>query len=322
MLNKLLYITTLLYSLAFVNSTNFIDYVKSYDKTYADEEMFDRYNIFSENLRIINEHNSNPEHTWKMGVNQFTDLSADEFKQQLCYKKDTIYNVPRVVLDLHTTKDIPTQLDWTELGAVTPVKDQGHCGSCWSFSTTGSLEGAYFLKNHTLESFSEQQLIDCSSSYGNKGCNGGLMDLAFEYVKDHGICKESEYPYIGKKSRKCRKCAIVTKVKSYTDVLPNDEQALLVAINIQPVSVAIEADQSIFQFYSSGVLTAKCGSDLDHGVLLVGYGTTEAGIDYWKVKNSWGPKWGDNGYILLQRNVKNKEGQCGIAMQPSFPIIA
>lgn len=321
-----LILTTLISSFVYGNtkylnpiSTSFTNYIKTYNKLYDDIELFDRYVIFTDNLKVINEHNSKNTNTWKMGINQFTDLSPYEFKKQLCYHNKMSYNVPRIILDFKNVQSTSEELDWTKLGAVTPVKNQGQCGSCWAFSSTGSLESAYYLKHNILESFSEQQLVDCSSSYGNEGCNGGLMDLAFDYVKDNGICRENDYKYVAQ-DKACKTCTSVTKINGYVDVVPNNEDALLKAVNIKPISVAIEADQMSFQFYSSGVLTSKCGTDLDHGVLLVGYGTLN-GIDYWKVKNSWGSSWGDNGYILLERNVKNKEGKCGIAMSPSYPII-
>ena len=298
----------------------FIDFSSKYNKNYINEqEREHRYNVFSDNLNIINKHNSE-NHSWKMGINQFTDLTPTEFKSTTsCYDSDKLKDMPRMIQNFQVPIEIPSEVDWTTFGAVTPVKDQAQCGSCWSFSTTGSVEGAYFLATGKLASFSEQQLVDCSTKYGNQGCNGGLMDNSFNYIKDSGICLESDYPYISVDGT-CKKCTIVTKIDSFVDVTPNSETALQQAVSLQPVSVAIEADQFAFQFYSSGVLTASCGTSLDHGVLVVGYGSLN-GVDYWKVKNSWGASWGDKGYILLARNVKQVGGQCGIAAMASYPKI-
>jgi len=302
---------------------NFLNFKNKYNKQYKENELEHRYKNFQDNLEIINKHNSE-NHSWTMGINQFSDLTAEEFKlATICYKNyDMFLDIPIISFDtrvLPSFGDLPSEVDWTSKGAVTDVKDQGQCGSCWSFSTTGSVESAYYLASGTLDSFSEQQLVDCSSSYGNEGCNGGLMDNAFNYIKDNGICLEKDYPYKGSDG-KCKKCKTVTKINSFVDIPANDEQALQQAVAIQPVSVAIEADQSSFQFYSGGVMNAKCGTNLDHGVLVVGYGTLN-GKDYWKVKNSWGANWGQSGYILLARNVKDPKGQCGIAMIASYPVI-
>lgn len=216
-------------------------------------------------------------------------------------------------------------VDWTTKGAVTPVKNQEQCGSCWAFSTTGSLEGANFIKNGQLVSLSEQELVSCAGSFGNQGCNGGLMDDAFKFVEKNGLDKESTYGYT-QKTGKCNtakeKLADGIKpgaVTSFKDVKPNNEKQLAAAVTKGPVSVAIEADQSGFQFYKSGVFSGKCGTNLDHGVLAVGYGTS-GGKAYWKVKNSWGSTWGDKGYIMLAKDISSKSGQCGIAKQPSYPI--
>jgi len=173
-------------------------------------------------------------------------------------------------------------------------------------------------------SFSEQQLVDCSTQ--NNGCNGGLMDYAFAFWKDHAVCTESSYPYTAKSGTcaetSCTVGAPKGSVIGFFDVPGNDEKALMEAVTKQPVSVAIEADQMAFQLYSKGVLTKKCGHKLDHGVLLVGYGT-ENGVDYWKVKNSWGASWGEQGYIRLERGSKeSEEGECGIKAQASYPKVA
>jgi C1A family cysteine protease len=201
------------------------------------------------------------------------------------------------------------------------VKDQGQCGSCWAFSATGSIEGANALKNKVLYNLSEQQLVDCSTFEGNQGCNGGLMDQAFQYVVSNGLGTDEAYPYTATGPNACKNVSSVVTLSGFKDVPKNSEVALMTAVVQQPVSVAVEADQDSFQFYSGGVMTKPCGTSLDHGVLLVGYGNT-AGQDYYKVKNSWGADWGDKGYILLGRGAAfGQSGQCGIQMDPSFPVV-
>jgi len=209
---------------------------------------------------------------------------------------------------------------------VTPVKNQQQCGSCWAFSTTGSLEGAWQIASGKLVSLSEQQLVDCSKAEGNMGCGGGLMDNGFKYLEENAACTEESYPYLAKNGQcTASSCTVgVPKgsVTGFKDVETDDEQALMEAVSKGPVSIAIEADHQAFQFYSGGVLKKACGTRLDHGVLVVGYGESN-GVKFWKVKNSWGESWGEQGYIELERenSPDGKAGECGLLSQPSYPVV-
>ncbi|KAL0666933.1 hypothetical protein Bca4012_029637 [Brassica carinata] len=207
---------------------------------------------------------------------------------------------------------LPESVDWRKEGAVTEVKDQGSCGSCWGFSAIGAVEGVNKIVTGDLISLSEQELVDCDIPY-NEGCNGGLMDYAFKFIINNGgVDTEEDYPYKGVDGR------FVT-IDSYEDVHANSEESLKKALSHQPISVAIEAGGRAFQLYDSGIFDGICGTNLDHGVLAVGYGT-ENGKDYWIVKNSWGSSWGESGYIWMERNIATSAGKCGIAVEPSYPI--
>jgi C1A family cysteine protease len=302
---------------------DFVLFKEQYNKVYTNskEELYRRI-VFNNNYNRIQEHNRNEENSFQLEMNQFGDLLSHEY-----HNKNTYYHLreqPRVSRSAFVETDVVDTIDWRSQNAVTPVKNQGQCGSCWAFSTTGSLEGLNAIKTGKLVSFSEQQLMDCSKPEGDQSCNGGLMDYAFQYVIDSkGICTEEEYSYEGKDEDTCKVCDRVMTITGFTDVAENNEIALKQAVAQLPVSVAIQADQFEFQFYKSGIFTGNCGNpssyQLDHGVLAVGYGT-DNGQDYWIVKNSWGATWGDKGYIRLARNVEEKQGKCGIAMQPSFPV--
>jgi len=301
-------------------------FIAKWGKSYTKEERESRFVTFKDNYAFVNAENAKG-HKYTLAVNEFADMTADEFgatHMNLWKPKKMWGDLPYLGRHNYSGAALPSSVDWSQKGAVTPVKNQGQCGSCWSFSTTGSLEGAWEIATGKLVSLSEQQFVDCSKSYGNEGCNGGLMDDAFKYAEDNAICTEESYPYKAKggtcEASSCSTGIPKGGVKGFKDVHPEDLQAMEEAVSQQPVSIAIEADQMTFQLYHSGVLTAKCGTKLDHGVLAVGYGVLE-GTDYWKVKNSWGGSWGKEGYILLEKG-KNEAGECGIKMQPSYPVVS
>jgi len=304
----------------------FVDFMKTHSIKATDGHHFIKMlQNFANNFDFIEKHNSEG-HTFTLAINGYAHMSFEEWGQHMRFGLGMPVHEAAPLTHTFNATATPASVDWTTKGAVTPVKDQGQCGSCWSFSTTGSLEGAYFLKNGNLISFSEQNLVSCDTV--DAGCNGGLMDNAFKWTKSNGgLCTEAAYPYTSGTTQvngacnqgSCTKNTGVAPT-SYTDVTKNSDDALKSALAQQPVSVAIQANQPAFQFYSSGVLTGSCGTRLDHGVLAVGYGTWTDGTPYYKVKNSWGPSWGMDGYILIEADVSQRGGQCGILSgPPSYP---
>ncbi|KAK7485062.1 hypothetical protein BaRGS_00023701 [Batillaria attramentaria] len=289
-------------------------YKSQYNRRYTGLDEAVRKAVFAGNLAYIQRHNAEADtglHTFWLGIGPFTDM----------YNASATYSGEVYVPTIPDGRE-PAKVDWRKKGYVTPVKNQGQCGSCWAFSTTGSLEGQHFKKTQKLVSLSEQNLVDCSKKEGNLGCMGGLMDQAFKYIKKNGgIDTEASYPYRAH-NEKCsfKKQDVGATLKSWKDIEKGNEKALEKAVaEIGPISVAIDAGHESFQHYKKGVYNEpKCSSKkLDHGVLAVGYGVEEQ-KDYWIVKNSWGPEWGEKGYILMSRN---KNNQCGIATQASYPIV-
>ena len=309
---------------------DFSSFAYEFNKNYdSEEEVTHRFNNFIHNLERINSHPSDS--SYKLGVNMYMDMSETEFHESVgggCFVKPDYggfweKQTRCLPYSPTNTSGLPDSVDWRDEGAVTPVKDQGQCGSCWSFSATGSMEGAWAIANSDLVSLSEQQLVDCSTSYGDMGCSGGLMDDAFEYAIDNGMCSEDSDPNTGENGSCDSDCKPVVQMSGCSDVAPSNQMDLMAAVANGPVSVAIEADTSTFQLYTSGIIdSANCGTNLDHGVLIVGYGADEdTGDLYWLVKNSWGVSWGDQGYVKIARSTSTSDaGICGIAMQPSFPI--
>jgi hypothetical protein len=358
----------------------FYEWSHEHSKKYTTGEAYAQaYDNFAGNEAYINEHNAK-DSSYTLGHNSFSDMAYDEFAEVMGLGERVVaiesaeLNIGLLrggtpasgekvhfFCDAECASDLPDEVDWVTKGAVTSVKNQESCGSCWTFSAAGALEGAYAIAGHRLTDFSEQNIVDCDTTGQDSGCNGGLMDSAFEWIQDNGgLCTEDAYPYDAVQgqcvSADCQtvRGSAVTKV---TDVQPYSAPSLRAAVAKQPVAVAIEADQRDFQLYSSGVMSGSCGQMLDHGVLLVGYGTDEdSGDAFWKVKNSWGDTWGEAGYIRLLAQAAKKGdtklgesmdgndgdatvanfplefseeffpgrngGECGILKSPSFPTVA
>jgi len=280
---------------------HFVDFVRDFDKSYSTNELFTRFAIFKSNYDAMIKHNA-ANLSWTQGINQFSDLTNKEFALfYLSGLRVPDAYAPQIVDE--PADDVSNDIDWRQSGAVTPIKNQLQCGSCWAFSSTGVIEGwAKIKKSVPLNSLSEQQLVDCSGSAGNVGCNGGWPSAAIKYLATTGgACAQAAYPYTGVDGtckRTCKPVQTVTGART-----GSGESTLVKELNSFPVSIAVDAQQG-FQQYKGGVFSGPCGHALNHAVLAVGYTS-----QYFIVKNSWGSTWGANGYIHMARN----HNLCGLS---------
>jgi C1A family cysteine protease len=286
------------------------------NKDYADVETDEmRFGVFSANWVIVQDWNA-AGNTAKLALNQFADLTTEEFGALYTGAKIAPEDVVAANTVAESDGSVPTSWSWLTQGAVTPIKNQQQCGSCWAFATVATTEGLYKINGNTLTSFSEQQIVDCDTTCD--GCNGGWPYLAMAYVAKAGLETEAQYPYVGTNQNcKYNKAnAITTGVTGAAFVTPKSPTALFAAVYQQPTAIIVEADQSVFQLYSSGIITTGCGTALDHAITAIGYTPT-----YFIVKNSWGTTWGQQGYVWISSSTQYNGGlgACGIFSQPQYP---
>ena len=303
----------------------FAAYAEVYNKHYDEQSFWSHYNTYCDNVEYIERVNSKGDTTYRLGINQFTDIPRSDFaKTHLSnrYRPHSKPSTKPLPNASWTPKGVPYSIDWRANGWVTDVKDQGDCGSCWAFSAVGAIEGQHANATGQLVSFSEQNLVDCSYGYGCEGCDGGWPEAAMRYViGNKGLDTEVSYPYTGTDgSCAYNKSVSGGTVKGTNNVTSGSMHDLYNAIaNVGPISVAIDAE-SDFQFYASGVFSSTdCSSEeLDHAVLAVGYGVSPRKQKYIIVKNSWSADWGMDGYIYMSAEIPN---MCGIASCASYPSI-
>ncbi|CAM0942899.1 unnamed protein product [Alopecurus aequalis] len=298
-------------------------WMAQYGRVYKDAaEKAERLQVFKTNVEFIDLFNAE-NRKFYLGVNQFADITNGEFRASRANKgyRPSLERVPTTFRYENVSLDaLPATVDWSTKGAVTPVKDQGQCGCCWAFSAVAATEGIVKLKTGKLISLSEQELVDRDVHGTDQGCEGGLMDDAFKFIiLNGGLTAESSYPYTAEDGKCKSRSNSAASIKSYEDVPANNEGALMAAVASQPVSVAVDGGDMTFQFYKGGVMTGSCGTDLDHGIAAIGYGVTSDATKYWLLKNSWGTTWGENGFLRMEKDISDKKGMCGLAMEPSYP---
>lgn len=292
----------------------FYEFMTQYNKSYDHATFNERLPIFISNMEYIEEVN-NQNLSYTLGMNHFTDLTTEEFRQRHTGLKLDGVDRPDCGVYRSSGKTLPTAVDWRTKNVLSPVKDQGQCGSCWAFACTETAESVYAMKHGVLPVLAPQELVDCVK--GNYGCSGGMIDNTLGYIIQNGLEEEKAYPYTARNGN-CHSSTTQYRLDQCFDVPDGNELLLKDAVAQAPLVVCIEADQRSFQFYRSGVLKKNnCGTNLDHAVQLVGYGE-ENGQKYWIVRNSWGSSWGEKGFIRLERtDSTNSDGTCGITLAAS-----
>ncbi|KAJ3693986.1 hypothetical protein LUZ60_009466 [Juncus effusus] len=295
-------------------------WMTDFNKVYETEtEKESRLKIFSENVEYINEFNKAKNRTYTLAINQFTDLTNAEFVA-LVGRAKLHYEGSKPSVNLTDTVPPPDSVDWRDKGAVTPVKNQKTCGSCWAFAPVAAIESLVQIKTQQLISLSEQEILDCVL-HAHSNCTDGYAYDSFNFVASNGgLTTEDDYLYTGTQMS-CNSDKLSHKAASITthDNVPyNDEYQLMLRVAQQPVVAAVTS--AGLQHYGSGVLTGDCGTAVDHAVTLVGYGQSEYGPKYWIAKNSWGTTWGDQGYVYLAKDITTMGGTCALATNPTFPI--
>uniref|UniRef100_A0A1D1Y688 Cysteine proteinase RD21a n=1 Tax=Anthurium amnicola TaxID=1678845 RepID=A0A1D1Y688_9ARAE len=303
----------------------FEDWQVKHDKSYQNKEEKERkFEIFRSNLLFIDEHNRlENNHSYIVGLNSLADLSNEEYRSiyltpQLNMSEILYTPVTDWELQMEEETQQPSSIDWRDKGAVGPVKNQGSCSSCWAFTAIATVEGINAIVTGNLITLSEQELVDCDMS--NTHCQPGHTHKAFKYIqRNGGIDTDTNYPYKARQEVcKSNRNQVVT-IDGYSWASKNNERGLKLQVSRQPVGSAIDASGPELQLYKRGVFNEYCGTTQNHAVTIVGYGT-EGGMDYWLIKNSYGKKWGDGGYIKLRRNVSDRVGKCGIAEWPVYPL--
>ncbi|EOA24340.1 hypothetical protein CARUB_v10017578mg [Capsella rubella] len=301
-------------------------WMSRFHRVYShDAEKASRFEIFKKNLKFVESFNMNANKTYKLDVNKFSDLTDEEFKARYMgllvpEATSSLDSYNTVSFTHENVTETGESMDWRQEGAVTPVKNQGQCGCCWAFSAVAAVEGITKISKGELVSLSEQQLLDCNTE--NTGCGGGYLWKAFKYIiNNQGITTEDSYPYQTSQQTCYSTRSVAATISAYETVPQNDEEALLKAVSQQPVSVGIDGSGAAFKQYSGGIFDGEyCGTYQTHAVTVVGYGTSEEGIKYWLLKNSWGEQWGENGYMRIKRDVDAPEGACGLAQYAIYPL--
>jgi C1A family cysteine protease len=286
--------------------SQFVDFMREFGKSYTNEDFFQRYNTFKYWVDFVADHNAK-NMSWTAGINEFSDMTPVQFEEVMLRGLRYPNGMPENAA-VEELADPVNDVDWRSKGAVTPVKNQGQCGSCWAFSTTGTVEGFVAIKTGKLPNLAEQQLVDCCKQGGCSGCRGGLPSAALKWVASNGLCSQSDYPYTARDGQCKKTCTAVAKISS-SQGGQRGESTLQSALDKVPVSIAVDASGG-FQSYKSGVFSGPCGTSLNHAITAVGYTG-----QYWIVKNSWGTSWGSAGYIFMARG----KNLCGLSNDMSWP---